>query len=279
MNEKVRAAGFMPAEDSGDKRRRSALLSSILLAAICGCQSKSVPVAPAAPAPPSPAPVAETPAIPAAPADPSTLEPPATKPFAEDKGWISLFDGRSLDGWKSTEFGGEGEVNVEDGAIVMEIGQDMTGVTYARKEPLPKNNYELSLDAARMDGSDFFCGLTFPVDDSHCSFILGGWGGGVVGLSSINGFDASENETTKYMEFKTGQWYKIRVRVAGNRIQTWIDDQEVVDADIEGRKVGIRGEMELSKPLGVATWNTKGAIKSIRLRKLEAAAQPEKKTE
>jgi hypothetical protein len=191
---------------------------------------------------------------------------------AEDEKWISLFDGKTLTGWKSTEFGGEGEVKVEDGAIVMELGQDMTGVTWARKEAPPKNNYELSLDAARLDGTDFFCGLTFPVDDSHCSFIVGGWGGGVVGLSSINGFDASENETTKYMEFKTGQWYKIRVRVAGRRIQTWIDDKEIIDADVEGRKVSIRGEMELSKPIGVATWNTKGAIKNIRLRKLEPTA-------
>jgi hypothetical protein len=166
---------------------------------------------------------------------------------------------------------------VEDGAIVMELGQDMTGITWAGKEPLPKNNYEISLEAARLDGSDFFCGLTFPVNDSFCSFIVGGWGGGVVGLSSIDGFDASENETTKYMDFKTGQWYKIRVRVTPDRIQTWIDDEEVVDADIEGRKVSTRGEVELSKPLGVATWNTKGGVKNIRLRKLDQTG--EKKAE
>jgi 3-keto-disaccharide hydrolase len=256
------------------------LLPSIaLLVALTGCQLETPVAPPAVPATPPSAPGAETPAVPAAAGDPSTLEQPATKPLAEDKGWISLFDGRSLEGWKSTEFGGEGEVNVEDGAIVMEIGQDMTGVTLARKDPLPKNNYELSLDAARLDGNDFFCGLTFPVNDSHCSFIIGGWGGGVVGLSSINGFDASENETTKYMEFKTGQWYKVRVRVSENRIQTWIDDKEIVDADIEGRKVGIRGEMELSKPMGVATWNTKGALKNIRLRKLEPEAAVEKKAD
>ena len=168
-------------------------------------------------------------------------------------------------------------MKVEDGAIVMELGQDMTGITWAGKEPPPKTNYEIALEAARLDGSDFFCGLTFPVDDSHCSFIVGGWGGGVVGLSSINGFDASENDTTKYMEFKTGQWYKIRVRVTPERIQTWIDDKEVVDQDIKDRKVGIRGEVELSKPLGVSTWNTKGGVRNIRLRKLDQASEPAEK--
>src|SRR5688500_18980968 len=79
-------------------------------------------------------------------------------PAAKDAGWTSLFDGRSLKGWKSTEFGGEGEVKVEDGAIVMELGQDMTGITWAGKEPPPKTNYEIAMEAARLDGSDFFCG-------------------------------------------------------------------------------------------------------------------------
>jgi hypothetical protein len=206
-------------------------------------------------------------------------EKPAPKAAADDKAWLSLFDGKTLAGWKSTEFGGEGDVTVQDGAIVMELGQDMSGITWAGKDPLPKNNYEIALDAQRVDGTDFFCGLTFPVNDSHCSFIVGGWGGGVVGLSSINGFDASENDTTQYMEFKTGQWYKIRVRVTPNRIQTWIDEKEVVDQDIEDRKVSTRGEMELSKPLGVATWNTKGALRNIRLRKLDAQPAAAKKAD
>lgn len=187
---------------------------------------------------------------------------------SDEKGWISLFDGKSLAGWKSTEFGGEGEVKVEQGAIILEIGQDMTGITWDRKDPPPKVDYEVALDAQRVDGNDFFCGLTFPVKDAYCSFIVGGWGGGVVGLSSLNGFDASENETTQFMEFETGRWYKIQVRVTANRIQAWIDGKEIVDQDIQDRQVGIRPEVDLSKPLGISTWCTKGALKNIRLRKL-----------
>lgn len=249
-------------------------LPSILLALSLGCESRNttktvkVPSGGTATLQPNAEPLVEQPAVAAT---PSAEPAPAVK---DDKAWISLFDGKTLKGWKSTEFGGEGDVKVEDGAIVMELGQDMSGITWAGKEPLPKMNYEIALDARRVDGSDFFCGLTFPVADSYCSFIVGGWGGGVVGLSSINGFDASENDTTKYMEFKTGQWYKIRVRVTPDRIQTWIDDKEVVDQDIKDRKLSIRGEVELSKPLGVSTWNTKGALRNIRLRKLDAAKTP-----
>jgi hypothetical protein len=189
----------------------------------------------------------------------------ADKPEAEAK-WISLFDGESLGGWKKTEFGGEGDVEVVEGHILLNMGY-MTGVTSTR-EDLPRSGYEVELKAARLDGNDFFCGLTFPVNDSHCSLILGGWGGSVIGLSSIDGMDASENETTDYRLFKSGEWYRVRVRVRDDRIQAWLDDEPIIDQDIQGREVGIRAEMELSCPLGVATYSTTGGLKDIRLRLL-----------
>ena len=44
--------------------------------------------------------------------------------------WTDLFDGKTLGRWQSTQFGGEGEVQVDDGRIVMERGNDLTGVTW-----------------------------------------------------------------------------------------------------------------------------------------------------
>jgi hypothetical protein len=181
--------------------------------------------------------------------------------------WTSLFDGKSLDGWKITDFGGQGEVKVDNGAITLPHGNgDLTGVS---RESFPqKINYEVELEAMRVDGSDFFCGITFPVKDQACSLILGGWGGGLVGLSSLDGFDASENETSTYREFKNGQWYKVRLKVTEARIEAWIDDEQIVDADIENRKVSVRIEVELSRPFGLASWRTTGAIRNIRVRPL-----------
>lgn len=119
----------------------------------------------------------------------------------DEPSWKPLFDGKTLDGWKITNFGGEGEVTVEDGSIILEYGSSLTGITY--DGTFPKTNYEITLEARRLDGTDFFCGMTFPVAESHCSLILGGWGGAVVGLSSIDGHDASENETTQYKKFRS----------------------------------------------------------------------------
>ncbi len=187
---------------------------------------------------------------------------------AADKGAATtrLFDGKSLAGWKKTAFGGEGDVEVKNGRIVMHTGNPMTGITWTGE--YPKMNYQVSCQAMRVDGSDFFCGLTFPVGDSPCSFIVGGWGGGVVGLSSLNGSDASENETTKYQEFESGRWYAIRVRVTEDKIEAWIDKRQMVDVETEGVRISIRPEVELSRPLGISCYTTTAALRDIKIRRL-----------
>jgi 3-keto-disaccharide hydrolase len=192
----------------------------------------------------------------------------ADKP-AESKAGKSLFDGKTLAGWKKTAFGGEGDVDVKDGRIVLHAGNPMTGITWTGE--FPKTGYEISLQAMRATGSDFFCGLTFPVGDSPCSFIVGGWGGGVVGLSSLDGSDASENETTKYQEFENGRWYTIRVKVTPDKIEAWIDEKQMVDVETKDRRISIRLEVELSRPLGIASYTTTAELRDIKLKRLEGA--------
>ena len=193
-------------------------------------------------------------------------QPDATAKAAAPE-WINLFDGKTLGNWQSTRFGGEGDVTVENGQIVMSTGNDMTGITW-KGDPPARINYEIELEAMRVDGHDFFCGLTFPVGKDPCSLILGGWGGGMTGLSSLDYRDASENETSQWIGYQNDRWYRIRLRVTPDKIEAWIDDKQIVNVETAGRKIGIRVEVEPSKPLGIATWRTTGAVRSIRLRKL-----------
>lgn len=188
-----------------------------------------------------------------------------TKPGDAD-GWKPLFNGKDLEGWKITEFGGQGEAFVEDGEVVISQGADMSGI-HTEKE-IPTSNYEVQFEAQRAAGSDFFAGLTFPVKDSHCSLIIGGWGGGVCGLSSLSGMDASENETTSYQQFDKGKWYKVRLVVRDDHISAWLDDKQIVDVDTTGQKIGIRFEVERSKPFGFSTWQTTARLKNARIRPL-----------
>ncbi len=178
-----------------------------------------------------------------------------------------LFDGKTLAGWTCTAFGGEGDVEIENGELILRAGNPLTGITWTGD--YPKMNYEISLEAKRVDGSDFFCGLTFPVGEHPCTFIVGGWGGGVIGLSSLDGFDASENETTRYQEFENGRWHKIRVRVTPDKIEAWIDDKQMADVEAKGRRISIRPEVELSRPLGIASFSTTAALRDIKVTRID----------
>ena len=188
----------------------------------------------------------------------------------DEAGWKSLFDGMSLEGWKTAKFLLSGKVHVKDGAIVMETGDPMTGATYDRAD-FPKIDYEVAFEGKKVAGNDFFCTATFPVGESFCSLVVGGWGGRVVGLSSVNGMDASENDTRLEKGFEADRWYRFRIRVTAKRIQAWIDAERVVDLDSEGRKITTRIECIPSRPFGFATWNTAGAVRNIRVRPLSDA--------
>ncbi|HVN80964.1 MAG TPA: DUF1080 domain-containing protein [Terriglobia bacterium] len=191
----------------------------------------------------------------------------ALSPEASDSArWEQLFDGKTLQNWKVTNFGGEGEVSIENGTLILGIGNDLTGITWTGN--LPRVNYEILLSAKRLAGHDFFCGLTFPVEKSSCSLILGGWGGSVVGLSSIDGQDASENETSLMKRFRDDQWYAIRLRVTDQKIEAWIDQEKIIDFENRNRRLSIRSEVSPSQPFGIATWRTKAAIRGIQRRAL-----------
>jgi len=206
-----------------------------------------------------------------------TLAEAAAAPSApfEGEGWKSLFDGKTLAGWRVTDFAGHGQVECQSGMIVMNMGDPFTGIN-CTNEP-PKINYEVAFDAMRVDGSDFFCSLTFPVGETFCSFILGGWGGGVVGLSSLDGMDASENETSGYSKFDTGRWYRIRVRVTQRKIEAWVDSDKMVNVVTTDRRISVRpGDIELSQPFGLASWQTTGAVREMKIRSVAEPDSPAK---
>jgi len=210
-------------------------------------------------------------------------EPPVTEEKAAPAPeWRALFDGKSLEGWEAIEYAGRGEVTVKDGAIHIGQGAMLSGVRCTAKD-LPKGDYEIELEARRLKGSDFFCCLTFPFRDKHASLVVGGWGGAMVGISSINFMDASENMTTQIREFETGKWYRIRLRATENRIQAWIDDKDaVVNVNVKDRKVTMRfGEIEESVPMGISTFSVTGEARNVRVRPLakEEIAEAEKLNE
>lgn len=191
----------------------------------------------------------------------------AQEKAAKEPEWQSLFDGKTLKGWKQADFAGGGVVEVMKGELHVGMGESLSGLTFTNK--VPETNFEVEVEGKKIQGSDFFCALTFPVGKEHCTFVMGGWGGAVVGISSLDQMDASENETTKYMKFEKDHWYKIRVRVTPKKIEAWIDEEKLADVELEGKKVSMRpGDIEQNVPFGIATYQTESAFKSIKIRTL-----------
>lgn len=184
---------------------------------------------------------------------------------------IKLFNGKDLGKWKKTQFGGEGDVFVnEDGNLEFGFGAVMTGVNWGEKAPAT-SNYEIRLEAMKLDGNDFFCALTFPVKDSHATFVVGGWGGGVVGISSVDDLNASENETMNIEGFEDKKWFAIRVRVTDKKLEAWIGDEQMVDLALKDRKISLLpGDIELSVPVGVASFQTRAQYRNLVWENLEA---------
>lgn len=182
------------------------------------------------------------------------------------EGSTALFDGNTLTNWEITNFGTEGPIRVSGGKIIIGMGEGCSGLTWTSE--FPKVDYEVGLEARKISGNDFFCGLTFPVNEDFCSLIIGGWGGPVVGLSTIDGQDASENETRTLKNFEKDVWYKVKLQVNEQRIVAWIDDEKLVDFEYSGHKIGIRPEVSLSKPFGICTWLTTSEIRNFWLKEL-----------
>jgi hypothetical protein len=200
------------------------------------------------------------------------IEIPADEPLdlgvidLPEEGWQYPFDGEAIQGFEPSFNIGQREVYVVGDRMVLAAGADMTGVV--SDVPTPTMDYEITLEAKRVDGGDFFCGMTFPVEEDAISLIMGGWGGGVTGLSSLDGADASENETSQWIDYADQRWYRVRVQVTEHRIQAWLDDRQIIDVDTEGRHIGVRIEVERCRPFGFATWRTTGALRDLRVRPL-----------
>ena len=168
-------------------------------------------------------------------------------------------------------FDEHGTISTQQNELHLAEGSPATGIRF--KQAIPRMEYEVRCEAKRTGGSDFFYGLTFPVGEDYCSWIVGGWGGTAVGLSNLDGLSAIENSTTQYMEFEQNRWYKIRLRVAEGIITGWIDKKKIFEVPIKDHTFDIWWEQTPLRPLGIATWNTSAALRNFQLIKLKPLAQ------
>jgi hypothetical protein len=180
---------------------------------------------------------------------------------------IQLFNGRDLTGWKVADLFESGKVEVlPDGSVECGFGNPMTGIAYTNTPP--RMNYELSLQAVRVQGADFFIALTLPIETNYCTIIIGGWGGSLCGISSVDYMDASENQWSESINLENERWYTLRVRVTPGVLQVFLDET-LFTARVEGppSRFSLRPGSDIDKtgPLGLATYRTKARWRNFTL--------------
>ncbi len=177
--------------------------------------------------------------------------------------WRQLYDGADLSSWELGVYGESDEYEVLEGGVVIPQTAALAGMTF--RGALPTAPYRLSVEATRRYGADFFLGVTFPVAGDHLTLVLGGWGGMVSGLSSIDGLDASRNATRTLRHFPNGKRHEVEIDVTEAAVRVRVDGEPFLSASLEGREVGLRVDVEPSHPLGIATYATSTQVHRVRV--------------
>jgi hypothetical protein len=163
-----------------------------------------------------------------------------TADTAESDGFVSLFDGKTLDGW--IQKNGTATYRVEDGTIV---GQTAAGSPNSflctEKE---YGDFELEFEVKLISNElnsgvqirsqtkepekgEKFGRVNGPQVEIEASGIEKGGQAGFLYGEACGGWMSSKN--SKLAVFKDGEWNKYRVIAKGPRIQTWVNEQPVED--------------------------------------------------
>lgn len=163
---------------------------------------------------------------------------------ADEDGWTTMFDGKTLDGWKVTEEN-PGSFKVEDGAIVAH--GERAHLFYVG-DGKPYENFEFKAQVMTLPKSN--AGIYF-----HTRYQPEGW--------PMGGYEAQVNNTHSDPK-KTGslygvvnvlqvpaadnEWFDYDIKVEGNHIRIEIDGKPVVDYyEPEGVRKGEKFERALSE--------------------------------
>lgn len=162
--------------------------------------------------------------------------------LGQNDGWVTLFDGHSIQGW--TVKSGKAAYTVEDGAIV---GRTVDGSPNSFLcSPKEYGDFELEFEVKVSDGlnsgvqirsslkdldKDQFGGrvngpqVEIESGPGQAGYIYGE----ATGLGWLSPKPKNDEPGSAHAFFKNGEWNHYRVVAKGARIQTWINGQPVDD--------------------------------------------------
>ena len=164
-----------------------------------------------------------------------TQQPTLTS-AAEGAGWVPLFDGKTLNGWR--QINGLAKYEVRDGAILgTSVPNSPNSFLCTTRDYA---DYELEFEVRvhpELNSGVQIRSQSKPdvqngrVHGYQVEIAIGGYSGGIYDESRRNKFLNADNEpSAKIRELlKKGAWNKYRVVCQGDHIQTWVNDVLVTD--------------------------------------------------
>jgi hypothetical protein len=166
---------------------------------------------------------------------------------AEDKAWVPLFDGKTLDGW--IQKNGIATYRVEDGAIVGKTAKGSANSFLCTEGEY--GDFELEFEVKLLDnelnsgvqirsqtkpakGDQKFGRVNGPQVEIEATGSKGAESGYIYG-EACGGWMTPEKERQPHKAFKDGEWNKYRIVAQGPKIRTWINGQPVSDLTDEGK--------------------------------------------
>lgn len=161
---------------------------------------------------------------------------------AAEEGWVSLFNGKSLEGW--TQKNGWASYTVEDGTIV---GQTALGSPNSFLCSVKKyGDFELEFEVKVHDQLNSGCQIRSMTKDPTEKEREGNWvgrvygpqveieagvaeAGYVYGEATGRGWLTPEERLKPHDKMKSGEWNTFRIVAQGPRIQTFINGQPIED--------------------------------------------------
>lgn len=155
-----------------------------------------------------------------------------------DQGWVQIFDGKTLEGWKQRN--GTAKYRVEDGAVVGTTNEGSPNSFLCSEKEY--GDFELEFEVKCHDKLNSGVQIRSQTKDGPMGRVNGpqveieaspGEAGYLYGEATDRGWLTPDDVRKPHSHLKNGEWNKYRVLAKGPRIQTWINGHQVSDLTLD----------------------------------------------
>ncbi len=157
---------------------------------------------------------------------------------APPDGWIPMYNGRDLSGWKI-----KGTAYANRDVIV--VVPHMTSLVY---KTTPKPPYMFRVEAVKLAGKDGFI-IIFPLKGYHAVWAVGAFGNTVSELVGVT-------DTRLNITIEKNRWYELEVRVSDTSAAATLDGAKMWEINNLNEIKPVNMEREFLKGIGFGCFNT-----------------------